>query len=170
LPFITRRTTIVDIRRQGGRVDRRTLLTATAGLLTAIGRPRAASQPSGRSQKDTVMNAERAFAEAMARRDLAAFGSHVATDAIFFSSPDGSRVLRGKNAIVEGWKPLFDGPKAPFSWSPDTAEVLESGMLAMTTGPVRDESGKITGRFSSVWRLEPDGRWRVIFDRGCPCG
>jgi hypothetical protein len=39
---------------------------------------------------------------------------------------------------------------------PENAEVLESGTLAMTTGPVRDESGKITGRFSSVWRLEPE--------------
>jgi ketosteroid isomerase-like protein len=150
-------------------VDRRTLLTVAAGLLTAIGRAHAGSQSSGRTQKDAVMDAERAFAAAMARRDIAAFSSHVAADAIFFNSPDGSRVLRGKNAIVAGWRPLLEGPKAPFSWSPDTAEVLESGTLAMTTGPVRDENGKMTGRFSSVWRLEPDGRWRVVFDRGCPC-
>jgi ketosteroid isomerase-like protein len=88
---------------------------------------------------------------------------------VFFGSADGSRVLRGKNAIVEGWRQYFDGPNAPFSWGPENAEVLESGTLAMTTGPVRDERGKITGRFSSVWRLEPEGRWRVIFDRGCSC-
>ena len=71
--------------------------------------------------------------------------------------------------IVDGWRRYFDGPEAPFSWGPENAEVLESGTLAMTTGPVRDGSGKITGRFSSVWRLEPDGRWRVIFDRECSC-
>jgi hypothetical protein len=21
--------------------------------------------------------------------------------------------------------------------------------------------------FQSVWRLDPDGRWRVVFDKGC---
>jgi ketosteroid isomerase-like protein len=115
------------------------------------------------------MDAERRFAEAMAARDLQAFASHIAAEAVFFSSPDGLQVLRGKTAIVDGWRRFFDGPAAPFSWSPATAEVLESGSLGMTTGPVHNAKGDVTGRFSSVWRLEPDGRWRVIFDRGCNC-
>jgi ketosteroid isomerase-like protein len=152
-------------------MNRRALLAgAASGFLASIGRVRARVQSAGGPLGDAVMEAERAFADAMARRDLAAFSSHIATDAVFFSSPDGSKVLRGKSAIVDGWKPYFGGPKAPFSWAPETAQVLDSGTLAMTTGPVRDESGKVTGRFSSVWRLEPDGRWRVVFDRGCPCG
>jgi ketosteroid isomerase-like protein len=152
-------------------MDRRALLTgAAAGVIGGIGRVWAGSQTAGSTIRTTVMDAERAFADAMAKRDLAAFSTHLAAEAVFFSSPDGSRVLRGKAAVVEGWKRLFESPKAPFSWAPDTAEVLDSGTLAMTTGPVRDESGKVTGRFSSVWRLEPDGRWRVVFDRGCPCG
>ncbi|HEY7286734.1 MAG TPA: nuclear transport factor 2 family protein [Vicinamibacterales bacterium] len=124
---------------------------------------------SGRPLKDVVADAERSFAGAMAARDLAAFASHISPEAVFFSSADGSQVLRGKTAIVEGWKRLFEGPTAPFSWLPDTAQVLDSGTLAMTTGPVRDPKGQVTGRFSSVWRLDGDGQWRVIFDRGCGC-
>jgi ketosteroid isomerase-like protein len=152
-------------------MNRRALLAgAAAGIIGTIGRVRAGSQPAGRPVKDVVMDAERAFADAFARRDAAAFAALVSAEGIFFSSPDGSRVLRGKTAVVEGWKRMLESPKPPFSWAPETAEVLDSGTLAMTTGPVRDESGKVTGRFSSVWRLEPDGRWRVIFDRGCPCG
>src|SRR5262245_3233043 len=151
-------------------MNRRTLLAGSAAaILAAVSRMRAIAQPAGRSAKDTVMDAERAFADAMARRDLAAFSAHVAAEAVFFSSPDGTRVLRGKTAIVDGWKRYFEGPKAPFSWAPETAEVLDSGSLAMTTGPVKDENGRVASRFSSVWRLESDGRWRVIFDRGCPC-
>jgi ketosteroid isomerase-like protein len=151
-------------------MNRRALLTAgMAAALAGIARARAGAQPAGRPVKDQVMEAERAFADGMARRDLAAFSSHLAAEAVFFSSPDGLRVLRGKTAIVESWKRFFEGPKAPFSWAPETAEVLDSGSLAMTTGPVKDENGRVTGRFSSVWRLEPDGRWRVIFDRGCSC-
>jgi ketosteroid isomerase-like protein len=151
-------------------MNRRTVLAgALASLVAGISRVRATSQPTAASTKDAVLNAERAFADAMARRDLSAFSSHLADEAVFFSSPDGLRVLRGKTAVVDGWKRFFEGPKASFAWAPETAEVLDSGKLAMTTGPVRDENGRVTGRFSSVWRLEPDGRWRVVFDRGCSC-
>ena len=59
------------------------------------------------------------------------------------------------------------GP-APFSWKPDVIEVLPSGNLAISSGPVLDPGGKKIGNFSSIWRREPDGRWLVIFDKGCP--
>src|SRR5262245_29242877 len=106
-------------------MNRRALLAgAAATTVAAISRMRSSAQPAGKPTKETVMDAERAFADAMARRDLAAFSSHVAAEAVFFSSPDGLRALRGKSAIVDGWKRFFEGPKAPFSWSPETAEVL----------------------------------------------
>lgn len=151
-------------------MTRRTWISgAIAVAAAALARAGAAAQTSGRSTAEVVADAERAFADAMARRDLEAFASHISPEAIFFSSPDGLQVLRGREAIVEGWRRFFDGPSAPFSWSPATAQVLDSGTLAMTTGPVRNPKGEQTGRFSSVWRLEPDGRWRVVFDRGCSC-
>src|SRR5262249_53308587 len=157
-------------RRLRSRMNRRALVAgAAAPVVAAVVRMFARAQPAGRAARDAVMDADRAFADAMARPDLAAFSSHVAAEAVLFSSPDGLRVLRGHSAIVDGWRPLFEGAKAPFSWAPDTAEVVDSGSLAMTTGPVRDENGRVTGRFSSVWRLESDGRWRVVFDRGCAC-
>ncbi|HZV90436.1 MAG TPA: hypothetical protein VFF34_00365, partial [Candidatus Nitrosocosmicus sp.] len=55
----------------------------------------------------------------------------------------------------------------PFSWEPETVEVLPSGTLALTSGPVHDPKGTLIGTFSTIWRLEPDGRWRVVFDKGC---
>jgi ketosteroid isomerase-like protein len=112
-----------------------------------------------------VRAAETAFAATMAKRDLAAFGTFVAEEALFFGR---RAVLRGRNAVVDGWKPFFDGPKAPFSWAPETVEVLDSGTLAMSSGPVLDPEGNVTGSFSSIWRREADGRWRVLFDKGCP--
>ena len=47
-------------------------------------------------------------------------------------------------------------------------EALESGSLALSSEPVLDPMGKRIGTFQSVWRLEADGRWRIIFDKGCP--
>jgi ketosteroid isomerase-like protein len=148
-------------------MKRRTLLAGLcAGVIAGLTRIRVQAQPA-RAAKDTVADAERAFADSMARRDLTAFAAHVSQEAVFFGGPDGNTPLRGRAAIVEGWKGFFAGPTAPFSWAPDSAEVLESGTLAATSGPVHDAKGNRTGRFSSVWRLEADGTWRVIFDRGC---
>jgi hypothetical protein len=84
-------------------------------------------------------------------------------------------VLRGRNTIIEGWRRYFAGPKAPFSWGPENAECSNSGTFAMTTGPVRDESGKMTAALaqSGVSSLTAAGVWVSIvvgFDRGCSCG
>lgn len=110
-----------------------------------------------------VRAAETAFARSMADRDIKAFATHVADDAVFF----GQQARRGKDAVVASWKPLFDGPKAPFSWEPAQVEVLDSGTLAHSSGPVRNPEGKVMGTFNSIWRREADGRWKVVFDKGC---
>ena len=114
---------------------------------------------------DQVRAAESAFAQSMADRKLDVFGSYVADEALFFGREG---VLRGKAEVLAGWKGFFEGEQAPFSWQPETVEVLDSGTLALSSGPVRDPAGKQVATFSSIWRLEPDGRWRVVFDKGCP--
>jgi len=106
---------------------------------------------------------EIAFARTMADRDLEAFLSFISPDAIFFN---GNEPLRGRDEIAAGWAPFFDGDTAPFSWHPDVVEVLESGGLALSSGPVRSPSGEEVGRFNSIWRQEADGQWMVVFDKG----
>jgi len=114
--------------------------------------------------RQDVMAAERAFAKTMADRDHQAFASFVADDAIFFGGPE---PLRGKQQVVDGWAPFFEGSEAPFSWEPAEVEVLESGALALSSGPVRNAGGDLVARFTSIWRREADGTWRVVFDKGC---
>jgi ketosteroid isomerase-like protein len=46
--------------------------------------------------------------------------------------------------------------------------VLDSGTLGLTSGPVFDTDGKQFGTFQSTWRRTGDGRWEVVFDKGCP--
>jgi len=111
-----------------------------------------------------VRKAETAFAATMASRDHAAFGGFVAEEAIFFGRRG---PLRGRAAVLEGWRPLFEGPTAPFSWKPEVVEVLASGTFALSSGSVWDPEGKQIGTFNSIWRRDADGRWRVIFDKGC---
>jgi ketosteroid isomerase-like protein len=111
-----------------------------------------------------VRDREVAFAKTMADRDLAAFATFVSEEAVFA----GRSVRRGRADVVEGWKAFFEGPKAPFSWQPERVEVIASGTLALSTGPVFDPEGKRTGTYNSTWRLEKDGEWRVVLDNGCP--
>lgn len=111
-----------------------------------------------------VRDAEQAFAATMAARDHAAFTRHLADDAIFF---DGEKAIRGKAAVAAAWKAYYEGPNPPFSWTPENVEVIASGTLAYSSGPVLDPKGKRVGTFNSVWRREPDGAWRVVFDKAC---
>jgi ketosteroid isomerase-like protein len=111
-----------------------------------------------------VRAAETAFADTMARRDHEAFVSFLAEDAVFFEKDS---ALHGRTAIAAGWKSLYEGPKAPFSWRPESVEVLASGTLAHSSGPILDPQGRRVGTFNSVWRREAGGKWQVVFDKGC---
>jgi ketosteroid isomerase-like protein len=106
---------------------------------------------------------EIAFAQTMQDRDFEAFLSFVSSEAIFFN---GNEALRGRNAVAQAWAPLFENEQAPFSWKPDLVQVLDSGTLAISSGPVTGPNGEDFGRFNSIWRKESDGQWRVVFDKG----
>ena len=126
--------------------------------------PTLAGQTPAAALRKQVFAAESSFAASMAKRDFDAFSSHVSPEAIFFGD---TTVMRGKEAVLNGWRPFFQKPDAPFSWKPDVIEVLQSGNLAISNGPVFDPGGKKVGNFSSIWRREPDGAWKIIFDKGC---
>jgi ketosteroid isomerase-like protein len=113
-----------------------------------------------------VADTERAFAKTMADRDLAAFSSFLSEETVFFSGPT---PLRGKEAVTAWWKRFYEKPEAPFSWKPNEVQALDSGTLALSTGPVFDPGGKCIGSFTSIWRQEAPGVWRIIFDKGGPC-
>ena len=128
-----------------------------------------AAVPINAELKQQVAATERAFAASMKARDHAAFASFVAEDAVFFNGPT---PLHGKQAVTDFWKKFYDKPAAPFSWEPDQVEVLSSGKLAASSGPVYNPEGKLIARFNSIWRREASGKWKIVFDKGediCDC-
>ncbi len=124
-----------------------------------------AAQNEDSSLTREVESVERAFAQTMADRDHEAFTSFLSEEAVFFSGPN---ALRGKDAVSQAWRVFFEEAEAPFSWQPETVEVLDSGTLALSTGPVRGPDGTVRSTFSSIWRREEDGVWRIVFDKGNP--
>jgi hypothetical protein len=115
--------------------------TAILSFATAHGQ-RPAVDPAGE-----VRAAETAFAKSMADRNAAAFAALIADEAVFFG---GKGVARGKRAVVADWKRFFDGPAAPFSWAPAEVEVLSSGTLGYSSGPVFDPQSIVDSRQSIV--------------------
>jgi ketosteroid isomerase-like protein len=145
------------------------LFAALAGCAGSRTQPAAEPAPKAVDRavlEKQVADTERAFAKTMADRDHAGFTQFLSDETIFFSGPE---PLRGKQAVSAGWKRFYDKREAPFSWKPDRVEALDSGTLALSTGPVMDPGGKCIGRFTSIWRREQPGVWRIIFDKGGPC-
>src|SRR5215467_1925841 len=138
-------------------------LVLSSILIVLSGGPIASQTLNDRATQ--VREAERGFARTMATRDFGAFGTFVADEAVFFN---GQNPTRGKTAVLAAWKGFFDAATAPFSWEPEVVEVLDSGTLALSSGPVRNPQGQQVGTFNSIWRRDADGRWRVVFDKGAP--
>ena len=105
------------------------------------------------------------LAKTLADRDHAAFATFLADEAVFFTGPT---PLHGKATVAAAWKRFYERPQAPFSWQPEVVEVLESGTLAISSGPVFDPSGRKFATFTSIWRMEAPGVWRIVFDKGNP--
>ncbi len=144
--------------------------SSRAGVIAIVGTllaaPAAAQAPAATAALDDQVRAtERAFAKTMADRDHAAFTSFLADDTVFFG---GTGPLRGKAAVAEAWKRFYQGGAAPFSWAPDRVAVLQSGDLALSSGPVFDPDGTRVSTFNSVWKRQADGSWKIVFDIGCP--
>jgi ketosteroid isomerase-like protein len=109
------------------------------------------------------------FSKSVETLDIERFASFIDPDARFVSGA----VMRGPEAISAAWSVFFEADAPLIVWRPKYVEVLEDGKLALTRGPyrmvTRDEDGKETeqwGTFNSVWRLNADGEWRVVFDAG----
>jgi ketosteroid isomerase-like protein len=143
-------------------MNRRMALLSGASLLSA-GCASLGPRTSTRELVRVVTESELAFARTMADRDHRAFLGFVSPEAVFLN---GGKPLVGREAVGKHWARFYTGPATPFSWQPDLVVVLASGTLAQSVRPVSNPAGKVVGRFYSTWRLEGDGRWRVVFDDG----
>jgi len=132
-------------------------------LFLFIGRTPASEQASLTELQQQVADTERAFAKTMAQRDFEGFVAFLSDEAVFFS---GVTALHGKQQVADTWKAYYEQADAPFSWQPELVEVLDSGTLALSSGPVFDPEGTRIATFNSIWRLEAPGQWRIVFDKG----
>lgn len=130
-------------------------------LLFAVVLAACASQPPAQAPTAApVIAAERAFAADGATRGWgAAFRRAAAPEALTLSP--GPVNAQANLAEIDG-----DGDTS-LAWAPAFAGISIGGDFGFTTGPfwVRGRDG-ILGHYFTVWRRQPDGGWKWIFDAG----
>ena len=134
-----------------------------AGLLAA--------GTAGADLADDVRCREIGFSQSVENQDIDAFRAFIDADARFV----GASVRRGVDSIAEGWSVFFTADGPTIRWRPQIIEVLDNGRLALSRGQyittsVNSDGDTVEswGTFNSVWRLNDDGVWRVVFDAGSP--
>jgi len=120
---------------------------------------------------DDVRCREIAFSLSAEEQDIAAFASFIDPDARFVSNS----VLHGPDEVAAAWQVFFEADGPSIAWRPQIVEVLEDGTLALSRGPYKVVSANVDGdvveswgTYNSIWRLDADGNWHIIFDAGSP--
>jgi hypothetical protein len=106
----------------------------------------------------TAIDAERAFIrEAQTAGQWTAFRKWAADDATMFTPQP-----------VNAQAFLKDRKDPPVSiyWWPGRSYVSCDGSFAVNTGPWVRDGGKSVGYFTTVWKRQPNGGWKWIYDGG----
>jgi ketosteroid isomerase-like protein len=119
--------------------------------------------------KKEITQAEKDFEQMAADKGIA--------EAFSFYADSNATIKRSNDSLVHGKgdiRVLFSGDyfkKATVKWSPDFVDAAKSGDLGYDFGHYtwqsKDSTGKIqenSGVFHTVWKKQPDGSWKFVWD------
>lgn len=96
------------------------------------------------------------------------------TDDAYVITPN-QPTLQGRPAIRNMVERSLGMPGFHITWEPENAAVAHAGDLGYTVGKnqvtMPDSTGRpvtVEGRYLSVWRKEPDGKWRCVAECSTP--
>jgi len=132
------------------------------------------SQPTAADSKpattDTLRQLEADFMKAAAERGAEGYMSYYADDAV--EVPNGADAIHGKANIAKTMAFLND-KNNQLTWTPVDAGISISGDLGWTSGSYefrsKGKDGKVKieqGKYTSIWKKQPDGTWKVVLDMG----
>jgi len=130
--------------------------------------PRAAA--SSKVTADTLKQLEADFMKAAAEHGSEGYMSFYAEDGV--EVPNGADILAGKANIAKTMS-FLDQKDNHLTWTPVGADIAASGDLGYTYGnyefQTKDDSGKSVvdhGHYTSIWKKQKDGSWKVVLDMG----
>jgi hypothetical protein len=123
--------------------------------------------------QDQLFAADRAFAIAVADSGAPAWNARLAPD-VTKPGNGGLILLRGVTPVSAFDKSLFEDPARMLVWEPTDAVAYADRRTGVTVGRsawVRRSARTDTlarGRYLTLWRKQPDGRWKILLDTGWP--
>ena len=156
----------------------RTISLMFAGLcLTACavtsGGPNLHTYPTVGAERE-LFRADSDFAAATHARGIDGWMSFFDKDAIRIKYRGG--MVKGYDAVRVTDTPLISDTTITLNWQPLEAHVFQDGALGMTVGTSQvvgrtgPRAGQTTyrGRYTTLWRRDASGKWKVIMDTGYP--
>jgi ketosteroid isomerase-like protein len=129
-----------------------------------------AAAPAEKASAETLKQIEGEFMKAAQERGAAGYMSYYAEDAV--ELPDGAPAIIGKASIAKGMG-FLDDKSNRLTWSAVGADIASSGDLGYTWGNYeflsKDKEGKQNverGKYTTVWKKQADGNWKVALDMG----
>ncbi len=131
--------------------------------------PNPLTDPTVKPGKILLYDLEARFAKDVAARGGAAFADWFAEDGVALGN--GQQPVVGRVAIMKSanWDPKV----YQLTWTPTDAVLGPSGDEGYTWGHFeghsKDANGNpvtTSGRYITIWRKQPDGKWKVVLDAG----
>jgi len=121
--------------------------------------------------KEILMRLDREFDLATAERGAEGWASYFAEDGTMLVA--GADPIVGRGAIFDAMQGAFDSGNYTLRWEPVFAEASADGSMGYTYGKyvrtTKDENGNVTtktGKYTSIWRKQAEGDWKIALDMG----
>lgn len=124
---------------------------------------------------DTVehlMKLDSEFCDEFQKRGVEGWLSYFADSAIAFPPKPG--IVSGKAEIRRHYERTLSGG-GKLTWKPQGGRIAKSADLGFTYGlwesSGKDKEGnplKRTGKYTSIWQKQSDGKWKIVLDTGAP--
>jgi len=143
-----------------------TFLVAT--IVFPISHPTVSASPNANAE--TLKKLEAEFMKAAAEKGSQGYMSYYADDSV--EVPNGGPLIVGKANIAKGMD-FLDNKENRLEWTPVGADISSTRDLGYTYGNYefhsKDKDGRPHvdyGKYTSIWKLQKDGRWKVVLDMG----
>ena len=146
------------------------LIVLVLVVIIALPMPRPTVLASPKATPETLKQLEGEFMKAAAEKGSQGYMSYYADDSV--EIPNGAPLIQGKAEIAKGMG-FLDDKNNQLIWTPVGADISASADLGYTYGNYEfhseDKDGKpVTeyGKYTSIWKLQRDGSWKVVLDMG----
>jgi len=119
---------------------------------------------------ETLKQLESEFMKAAAQKGSRGYMSYYADNAV--EVPNGGPLISGKVEISKGMG-FLDEKNNSLTWKPVGGDISSAGDLGYTYGTYEfrttDKESKPHveyGKYTSIWKLQKDGSWKVVLDMG----